>query len=68
MFKLTLIFILFFPSVTLAYLGPAIGGGIISATVGIVIAILAAIFGILWFPIKRFFKKKKNKKKINTSL
>ena len=44
MFKLTLIFILFFPSVTLAYLGPAIGGGIISATVGIVIAILAAIF------------------------
>jgi hypothetical protein len=67
MFKLTLIYVLFIPSVAHAYLGPAIGGGIILATIGVVIAIFAAIFGILWFPLKRFLKnKKKNKKKINT--
>ena len=35
------------------------GGGFIAATIGIVIAIFAMIFGILWFPIKRFFNKNK---------
>tara|TARA_B110001454_G_C12332564_1_gene272509 strand:+ start:156 stop:293 length:138 start_codon:yes stop_codon:yes gene_type:complete len=37
------------------------GGGIIAATIGIVVAIFAAIFGVLWFPIKRLINKKKNK-------
>jgi len=32
------------------------------ATIGIVIAIFAAIFGIIWFPIKRFIQKRKEKK------
>ena len=35
------------------------GGGFIAATLGIIIAIFAMLFGILWFPIKRFFNKKK---------
>jgi F0F1-type ATP synthase membrane subunit b/b' len=39
------------------------GGGIIAATLGIIVAIIAAIFGILYFPIKRFMKNRK--KKIN---
>ena len=60
MFKLNLfiIFILF-PNMSYAYLGPGMGGGFIAATLGIIIAIFAMLFGILWFPIKRFFKKKK---------
>tara|TARA_B110001454_G_C12522297_1_gene351596 strand:+ start:339 stop:539 length:201 start_codon:yes stop_codon:yes gene_type:complete len=59
-----LIFILFLflvPTHSYAYLGPGMGGGIIVATIGVVVAIFAAIFGILWFPIKRFIKKNKNK-------
>ena len=36
-----------------AYLGPGIGGGILLATVGVIVAILAAVFGLVWFPIKR---------------
>jgi len=46
-----------------AYLGPGIGGGILAATLGVVIAIFAAILGLIWFPLKRFLKKRKGKKK-----
>ena len=45
-----------------AYIGPGMAGGVIAATIGVIIAIFAAIFGILYFPIKRFFKNKKQKK------
>ena len=67
MFKLILIliFLFLFSTYSYGYLGPGLGGGIIFATLGIIVAIFAAIFGILWFPIKRFLKnKKKEKKKI----
>ena len=57
------IFIFFsFVSTSYAYLGPGIGGGILVATLGVVIAIFAAIFGVIWFPLKRFLKRRKKKK------
>ena len=57
------IFIFFsFVSASYAYLGPGIGGGILAATLGVVIAIFAAIIGIIWFPLKRFLKRRKEKK------
>jgi|TARA_B100001057_G_C22780192_1_gene923322 hypothetical protein len=47
-----------------AYLGPGIGGGIIAITLGILFALVAFLFGILWFPLKRLINKyKKNKEK-----
>lgn len=46
-----------FPS--LAYLGPGMGGGLIAAILGVIGAILLALFGILYYPIKRFFKNRK---------
>ena len=49
-------------SVAYAYLGPGIGGGVLLASLGIVIAIFAAIFSVIWFPLKRFLKKRKEKK------
>ena len=45
-----------------AYIGPGMGGGLIAAFFGIIVAIITLIFGIIWFPLKRFFKKKKEKK------
>ncbi len=64
MLKLISIIIIFtlISGTSQAYLGPGMGGGILIATFGIVIAILAAIFGLVWFPIKRLFKKNKEKK------
>ena len=42
-----------------AYLGPGMGGGIIAGVLGIIAAILLAIFGILYYPIKRMLKNRK---------
>jgi len=44
-----------------AYLGPGIGGGVILATVGIIVAFFAALVGLVWFPLKRLIKKLKIK-------
>ena len=59
------IFIFFsFISASYAYIGPGIAAGVLLATLGVVIAIFAAIFGVIWFPLKRFLKtRKKNIKK-----
>ena len=68
MYKLILsIFLIILPTSSFAYLGPGMGGGILAATVGIVIAIFAALFGILWFPIKRYYNRKKEIKNKRTS-
>ena len=48
-----------------AYIGPGMGGGMIAATIGIVLAIFATLLGILYYPIKRFFKNRKQKKLTN---
>lgn len=45
-----------------AYLGPGIGGGILIATLGVVIAICAAIFGLVWYPLKKVLKNRRKKK------
>ena len=45
-----------------AYIGPGIGGGLIASILGIILAVVSLIIGILWFPIKRFIKKKKKDK------
>ena len=64
MFKLissSIIFCLITTS-SFAYLGPGVGGGVIAATIGIIVAIFAALFGLIWFPVKRFLKKRREKK------
>ena len=64
MYKLiitSIIFILINTS-SFAYLGPGVGGGVIAATLGIIVAIFAALFGLIWFPIRRLLKKRKEKK------
>lgn len=53
---------LFITTSSQAYLGPGIGGGVIIATLGIIIAILAALFGLIWFPVKRLIQKIKKEK------
>ena len=44
-----------------AYIGPGMTGGVITATIGIIVAIFAVLFGLIWFPIKRLLKKRKKK-------
>ena len=60
LFNLLIFFMITTPS--LAYIGPGLGGGTIAALVGILIAFFAAVFGLIWFPLKRLFKNRKEKK------
>jgi len=46
-----------------AYIGPGMGGGIIIAVIGFFAAIFLGLFGVLYYPIKRFFKKRKDTNK-----
>ena len=42
-----------------AYIGPGTGLGAIISALGVVGAILLAIIGIIYYPLKRFFKNRK---------
>ena len=46
-----------------AYIGPGMSGGVIAAIIGFFAAILLGLWGILYYPIKRFLKNRKDKKK-----
>ena len=54
------LFLLSLPSY--AYIGPGMGGGVIAAIIGFFAAILLALWGILYYPIKRALKNRKDKK------
>jgi len=45
-----------------AYIGPGLGGGVIAAIIGFFAAILLGLWGILYYPIKRALKNRKDKK------
>ena len=45
-----------------AYLGPGMGGGVIAAIIGFFAAVLLGLWGILYYPIKRALKNRKDKK------
>ena len=45
-----------------AYIGPGMGGGVIAAIVGFFAAIILGLWGILYYPIKRALKNRKDKK------
>ncbi len=53
----------FLTSLAQAYIGPGMAGGVIAATIGIIVAILAALFGIIYYPVKRYLKRKNKKNK-----
>ena len=61
--KIILFISLFLISIpSYAYIGPGMGGGVIAAIVGFFAAILLGLWGILYYPIKRALKKRKDKK------
>lgn len=48
-----------------AYVGPGMGAGTIVSVLGVLGAILLAILGVLYYPIKRMLKKRKKAKQTN---
>jgi O-antigen/teichoic acid export membrane protein len=58
--KINLIIVLLsISSSVFAYIGPGMGGGVIAAVLGVIGAVLLALFGILYYPIKRMLKNRK---------
>ena len=54
------LFLISFPSY--AYIGPGMSGGFIAAIIGFFAAILLGLWGILYYPIKRALKNRKDRK------
>jgi hypothetical protein len=46
----------------LGYIGPGLGGGVITAVLGFFTSIFLALFAIIWYPVKQLIKKIKGKK------
>ena len=54
-----IIVLILISSPVFAYIGPGMGGGVIAGVLGVIGAVLLALFGILYYPIKRMLKNRK---------
>ena len=54
---IVLIVLTLFSMSAFAYVGPGLGLGVIGALIGGVLAVLLAIAGVVWYPIKRLLKR-----------
>ena len=50
------------PTTAFAYIGPGMAGGVVFTVLTLIGAILLAFLGVLYYPIKRWFAQKKEKK------
>jgi hypothetical protein len=41
----------------LLYIGPGMGGGLFAAILGILVSLVMSLFAILWYPIKKLYRK-----------
>ena len=53
-----LLLVIFIQQPAMAYVGPGTGIAALGAFLAIVAGIVAAIFGFLWYPIKRLLRKR----------
>lgn len=51
--------LILFSAPAMAYVGPGLGMGVIGTIFGVLAAIVLAVFGLFWYPLKRKFGKKK---------
>ena len=59
---LTVALVLTISSPAHAYLGPGMGAGAVAVILGIVASVFLALFAVLWYPLKRMFKRRKGPK------
>lgn len=67
LFLVSLFLVLVISQPAMAYVGPGAGLAAIGAFFALVAGILAAIFGFLWYPVKRLIRKRKKSKEDSES-
>jgi len=53
------IFLIFISTPAYAYIGPGMGAGVIASVLGVVGSLVLIIFGLVYYPVKRMLKKRK---------
>lgn len=53
--------LIFFPQNVMAYVGPGAGLSAIGAFFALIFCVIVAAFGLIWYPLKKFFRKPKQK-------
>jgi hypothetical protein len=61
------LFIILIPIPLYAYIGPGMGGGVIAIVIGFFAAFFLALWGILYYPVKRALKRSRDKKALTKS-
>ena len=56
---IVIVLLLFSVATAHAYVGPGLGIGVIAAILSALLAVILAVAGFVWYPIKRMLKKKK---------
>ncbi|MDJ0589099.1 MAG: hypothetical protein QNJ72_03760 [Pleurocapsa sp. MO_226.B13] len=54
----TLLLVIFVQQPAMAYVGPGTGIAALGALIAIVVGVIVALFGFLWYPLKRMLKKR----------
>lgn len=54
----------FVPGIANAYMGPGAGISVIGSILAIIAAVIVAVLGFLWFPIKRLLRNRRKKANI----
>ena len=61
------LFLVLLPLPSYAYIGPGMGGGVIAIVIGFFAAFFLALWGILYYPVKRALKRSRDKKALAES-
>ena len=61
------VLLILFPLTAQAYTGPGLGTGVIGVVLGILASIGLALIALIWYPLKRLFKRLANKKETSTT-
>lgn len=63
--SLLLLAVLLIPVQAQAYIGPGLAAGTIAAVLGVIGAVLLAVFAIVYYPVKRMLRRRKPAPKSN---
>ena len=64
---IVLALLILFPLTTQAYTGPGLGTGVIGVVLGILASIGLALIALIWYPLKRLFKRMATKKETSST-